>query len=291
MSQHYFYVYKLNKDGERYIGFGVTKHMQGRHYDHMRTFNASGVICEDYRYKECISKKAALALENRLKSEFFGEGLDILGFKTESLPVARVDKFKEIVSTFDLLDVKYAEPTKTERVFDMQEGIKFDLETITDLDIDALQILKMDKQRAFEIIKEHLQSKQVDEEPQKQPDGLLDFALDEMSRMDRCRNRQRFGLDEITELDHKAIQILMKDKKLAFDLIKSSESFSTEFDRLETLMLSDGGREVSRRTDWRDRKQFDLDSVGKKDAVVLYLIKHNKPEALKLILSYLKSSP
>ncbi len=89
MTVH-FYFYHLEQNGKEYIGFGVTKNPTKRHKDHISNFSKGGVTCRDYRYMACKSKIEAIDLENKAKAIVPFSGLDVPGFKTESILFERL---------------------------------------------------------------------------------------------------------------------------------------------------------------------------------------------------------
>lgn len=101
MAETAFYVYELARDGQHYIGYGITNDFEARNYQHNRTFMKTGVEVVRSFVKVCSSRALAIELEKSLKVRFSGLGLDIDGFKTESLPKEMFGEFKEFVSSFD----------------------------------------------------------------------------------------------------------------------------------------------------------------------------------------------
>ena len=100
MTVH-FYFYHLEQNGKEYIGFGVTKNPTKRHKDHISNFSKGGVTCRDYRYMACKSKIEAIDLENKAKAIVPFSGLDVPGFKTESIPIEKIDEFKALLDSVE----------------------------------------------------------------------------------------------------------------------------------------------------------------------------------------------
>lgn len=116
MAETTFYVYKLSKGGEDYVGYGITKDIESRHYQHQRTFEKEGVEAKLVFVKVCKSRKAAIKLETNLKAKFRGLGSDITGFKTESLPKELSKSFAESIKSFDFDEDLCDSETKTTSV-------------------------------------------------------------------------------------------------------------------------------------------------------------------------------
>lgn len=112
MAETAFYVYKLSKDGEDYVGYGITKDFSKRNYQHRRTFEKEGVEAELAFVKVCRSRKLALKLETLLKSKFSSLGSCITGFKTESIPKELAGSFIEIIKSFDFDQIISDTPKK-----------------------------------------------------------------------------------------------------------------------------------------------------------------------------------
>jgi len=96
-----FYVYKLTHATGKYIGYGISQYFDKRVIQHDRTFTKHDVGAELIYTRDCTSRQLAKMLEDKLKKKFKSGGLDIPGFRTESLPKDRWQQFVKIVKKFN----------------------------------------------------------------------------------------------------------------------------------------------------------------------------------------------
>lgn len=119
MTVH-FYFYHLEQNGKEYIGFGVTKNPTKRHKDHISNFSKGGVTCRDYRYMACKSKIEAIDLEKQAKAIVPFSGLDVPGFKTESIPIEKIEEFKALLDSVEFGPISNDEAFSSTQYYRMQ---------------------------------------------------------------------------------------------------------------------------------------------------------------------------
>ena len=104
-----------------------------------------------------------------------------------------------------------------------------------------------------------------------------------LTKQAKSRFKKNYGFADLDEYTIEAIKILLEDKKRAFGLVQSCAGFKYNYEKHKAAMLSKGDH--SRMQDSRDRKQYGLESLTESDRVTLYLIKHDKTNALIYIRS------
>lgn len=134
-----FYIYKLDKDNKSYIGFGISDDFERRHKQHLKTFAKNSIVWELIYTKTCKTRKSAELLESKVKEASRGFGLNIPGFKTESIPAEHKDKLLEAIRGFDFEEALPENPINDYQIlyrFSKTTGIPTD-----ELDVSLVKML------------------------------------------------------------------------------------------------------------------------------------------------------